>query len=826
MAEQAGQAEHPPAATTAAKKRRRPPLSCEQCRRRKIKCDREFPCGHCVRADAGACTYAPTHTPKPRRRAPHGAVADADAARSGVSSPGGGSVPRRPAGASTVVNLRPTARATQIQTPDSEEFHRASVWQLLPPSSAAAQRQSDEPETHRSGRAAHGEPASSGGAAHRSGEVFGERRRSESTPPPKGSISKGRYFGQSHWMNVSASFPVELSMLKNQEYTQGELFRILYQCKVLCQKIKTIRSQPLSSLDIGKNTLPRAVCDELVEAYLRTFEGVYRILHIPTFRKEYASYWQDPSGVGEGFVMLMQLCAVLGSSVRAAPVASAARPAAAALKITTTRWIYEAHMWLILPPEKGRMTLTGVQVQCLLTLAKMTCGVSADLTWVMAGSLLRTAMYMGLHRDPSRLSSGASVYRAEMRRRLWATVLELNLLYAFEAGGMPLVSEDDYDALPPADLDDEALDDDTTDDSRRAGQASSGKGATQMSVPLAVFKSLPLRMELLRYINDFRAGVDYDKTLRLNSDLTKACRLFTQTIGAVTKHQDDNDSSSARIAPFHVSLAEMMLYRCLHALHFPVLFTAFDDPRFYFSRKMCLDGALKIADLLGFTRPRAPSPTSDFGRLVIHGTGMFKNIPVQVSCIIALELIHDTAGGGPGLGPSLAPAAEGHATLLRTCLDSALGWMLDRMRAGEVTAKGHCFVSACVAHTEALERGLDKAATMALLVSRATEAARLDLGLIRAVARESGVPVAEEEDGEEEEGGGQVDAAESSAVDVGTIEALAASWDGGGGGGGISWAWDEADDWMWGGAWSSQLNVPMPLDSMRQFFEAPVGYPR
>lgn len=38
------------------RRRRRPALSCLECRRRKIKCDRENPCGQCVSAGTG-CTF-------------------------------------------------------------------------------------------------------------------------------------------------------------------------------------------------------------------------------------------------------------------------------------------------------------------------------------------------------------------------------------------------------------------------------------------------------------------------------------------------------------------------------------------------------------------------------------------------------------------------------------------------------------------------------------------------------------------------------------------------------------------------------------------------
>ena len=40
------------------RKRRRPALSCEQCRRRKVRCDREMPCGPCTKSHpALKCSY-------------------------------------------------------------------------------------------------------------------------------------------------------------------------------------------------------------------------------------------------------------------------------------------------------------------------------------------------------------------------------------------------------------------------------------------------------------------------------------------------------------------------------------------------------------------------------------------------------------------------------------------------------------------------------------------------------------------------------------------------------------------------------------------------
>lgn len=46
--------------------RRRPALSCVECRKRKVKCDRIRPCGPCTRIESPTCTYRPH--PRNRKR--------------------------------------------------------------------------------------------------------------------------------------------------------------------------------------------------------------------------------------------------------------------------------------------------------------------------------------------------------------------------------------------------------------------------------------------------------------------------------------------------------------------------------------------------------------------------------------------------------------------------------------------------------------------------------------------------------------------------------------------------------------------------------------
>jgi hypothetical protein len=50
------------------RQRRRPALSCVECRRRKIKCDRKTPCSNCLQYKSTICTYPDNHPPLANRR--------------------------------------------------------------------------------------------------------------------------------------------------------------------------------------------------------------------------------------------------------------------------------------------------------------------------------------------------------------------------------------------------------------------------------------------------------------------------------------------------------------------------------------------------------------------------------------------------------------------------------------------------------------------------------------------------------------------------------------------------------------------------------------
>ena len=142
------------------------------------------------------------------------------------------------------------------------------------------------------------------------------------------------------------------------------------------------------------STAGKDFADQMAKLYISRFESAFRILHIPSFWSEYERYWQNPAEATSTLHFKVQLVIAIGSSLcQESPKITEVRSGA-------SQWIYAAHDWLSGPMEKDRLSISGLQVHCLLILARQTLSVGGDLIWVSMGTLVRTAFQLGLHRDP------------------------------------------------------------------------------------------------------------------------------------------------------------------------------------------------------------------------------------------------------------------------------------------------------------------------------------------------------------------------------------------------------------------------------------------
>ena len=81
--------------------------------------------------------------------------------------------------------------------------------------------------------------------------------------------------------------------------------------------------------------------------------------------------------------------------------------------------------------------------------------------WLMISMILHLAMRMGYHRDPDHFP-GISPFEGEMRRRIWTTILQLDLVLSLEMGLPRIATDTHIDTKQPVNLRDSDFEEDTT----------------------------------------------------------------------------------------------------------------------------------------------------------------------------------------------------------------------------------------------------------------------------------------------------------------------------------------------------------------------------
>lgn len=465
----------------------------------------------------------------------------------------------------------------------------------------------------------------------------------------------------------------------------SQMFRDLQRCKYLGKVIKAQRRPPWPTVPTT-DLPPKELADTLVDTYLRTTESVYRTLHVPTFRRDYEAIWGINSSPDMALVIHIKLVMAIGAAMHDDTFS---------LRASAIRWIYEAQAWVSEPNFKHRLNMPFLQVNILLLIAREIVGVNGSMTWVAAGQLIRTAVYMGFHRDPMYLPK-QTTFVSEMRRRLWNTILEIALQTSMESGGPPLLTPGDFDTQPPGNFDDEQI---LTEDPVPSPE----EAFTETSLALALRRMFPLRLAIAQSLNGISAQISYEETLRMDSEL----RTMYKTICQPLQKKSENSASPSQ---FQICLLDYVVRRYLLALHTPYFGLSLQEARYAFSRQVVIDASVRIRALLypssSITAAASPSESispdrDDLARLAKCGASLFRMIGTQTCFLIAAELKAQLQEGDT-LGP--VPLRRD----LLSVLEEAKRWSLQCINAGESNCKGYLFISMISAQITGLSRGLAK----------------------------------------------------------------------------------------------------------------------
>ncbi|RDA91132.1 hypothetical protein CP533_0461 [Ophiocordyceps camponoti-saundersi (nom. inval.)] len=465
------------------RKRQRVRLSCLECRRRKLSCDRGFPCERCIKSGTpDRCSY----------ESRSGEVVHASSASTSTNSSG-------------LLLLDGRGRPGAGSEDHHERLRRLELEisqlksQLARPYDGSTIGGTHSPSTYKDDTAEIHECIEAVNLAGEKGELRFFRGKGFRT----------RYFGPH---NASMAF-VELNGLcPFMRETADEWLRpvVLHDRKDRKRRHEE-RAFTSAQPDAGLAALLpcRGETDTLVSVYLDQFEQIHRIVHIPTFRAEYCkAEWPAAFTALVLSMLAVASCVQTCDGLGAVKTTSDKRQRA-------ERWIETCDNWLVRQSQKHRK-LIHFQIACLLYLGKRVNTIKKKRFWTGSGALVQDGVAVGLHREPSYMTGKISVYDQEMRRRIWATVQELDMQASFDHGLPTLLSQLHYDTNPPRNLDDDDFDEDTTELPPPKPQSD----YTFASFQNLARQSLPLRLELSRLLTGPLSEVDYDQVILHTNGLT------------------------------------------------------------------------------------------------------------------------------------------------------------------------------------------------------------------------------------------------------------------------------------------------------------------
>ncbi|KAJ5520231.1 hypothetical protein N7463_000684 [Penicillium fimorum] len=609
------------------RKRRRRTMACTQCRTRKLRCDREYPtCSRCLKSRTPSkCTYEDGFLWQQPTTVTTALATDQ---RSTLSMPRDTPIDTPSDSAITTVSSRtepfPASEAPRMAmagSPMHHEYHGLTGHALAPPYrgrphdrerkdcfletvlGAPKAAVNQEPYVNMGlQRPKRSAPASEQDMQAPSQVDYAHIDEEEDPLSPtdqldlaprmmmRGRETKTRFSGSGIFASLVAQFPDIRSFAEEIKHStpilaqlQPDLRRVkrgLFKLMVLNRPFPDPTTASLI------NMLPsRGVADELIGLYITYIESTHRILHVPSFLRELDQFWamlDSPASISAAFTV--QVLLVLACAWNLADFASLQSKSVGELKCQSAmEWTLHAERWIENLHTK-RPEITSMRLSILLILARNSLGMKRSQAWLTTSTLVKQAMMAGYHRDPSRYTQ-ISVFNKEMRRRIWTTIVELDLQIALDRGMPPSVQSFDYDVAPGLNI----FDDEIHENSTEAPRSRPSWEVTDSSFQSILSRSLPLRLQACSLMHSPRISCRYEDIQRLDGELN---RHLSQIPSWVTV--DPNDIGTKHKVILWKGLIETKLSQTLLSVHTPFAIEARRESLFAPSARTRIDAATRI----------------------------------------------------------------------------------------------------------------------------------------------------------------------------------------------------------------------------------------
>ena len=277
----------PDAASGGERKRRRKVLSCYDCRRRKLQCDRAMPaCSRCTKADQTAnCLYID------------------DAAGSQIRNPDPVSQPCNETLPSTLDNYYGHPPKSLVASGDLLSKLKYQERRIRELEATLAQTNHSLTQQSRTTKL----PLTPESIDCDVGERVNATDRE--TVLLRGKSFKTQFHGISYPGSLIAYIPEFSTFTKETFEKFPALFRIRKELMALEDRTEYsgVKPQPTTDLELKALLPSKAETDYLVQLYLDNYDCIYHIIHLPSFRQEYNKMKADLPNARPHFIAILLL---------------------------------------------------------------------------------------------------------------------------------------------------------------------------------------------------------------------------------------------------------------------------------------------------------------------------------------------------------------------------------------------------------------------------------------------------------------------------------------------------------------------------------------
>ncbi|KFY23909.1 hypothetical protein V493_05563 [Pseudogymnoascus sp. VKM F-4281 (FW-2241)] len=404
-------------------------------------------------------------------------------------------------------------------------------------------------------------------------------------------LGTANYVGSSHWAKVLDSV-LELkgnvvqdeesyhttTGLNQHDNIQSISPRLLYSCQ------RVTKAEILSSIPT------RRAADRLVSRYL-TLDSPSGIVHRGHFLIEYDNFWRNPAGTPIMWICLLFTIMCLGELDQhsQAPIENTTKTSTFDNSPTSSMNLFRERIVQCL--MLGKYTEGGPYViESLLQYYMIEHFLRRDAQfeiWILFGMLIPISLRMGLHRDPKHFSE-ISAFLGEMRRRVWATIFQIDVGFSALAGLPRMIKPQQCDTEEPRNL----LDSDFDAQTSELPKSRSESEVTPVLFLLAKNRIISVGGLITDLAHDIRP---YPYT-----ELTRFEILLQNTRNSLPE--------SLRWQPLSMSITvspqtimqrvylDMFTYKMQIILYKRYLSVSITQPQYTHAREVCLESAINILE--------------------------------------------------------------------------------------------------------------------------------------------------------------------------------------------------------------------------------------